>query len=33
MLILKSLFDMVKDGKYKATEFIDSLIKGDFVNC
>lgn len=31
LLIIRALYDMVKDGKSKATDFISNLIKSDFV--
>lgn len=32
-LILRSLYDMVKDAKLRATDFIDSMIDIEFLKC
>lgn len=31
LLIIRALYDMVKDGNTKATDFIDNLISSEFV--
>ena len=31
LLIIRALYDMVKDGNSRATDFIDNLISSDFV--
>ena len=31
LLIIRALYDMVKDGNSRATDFIDNLIQSDFV--